>query len=168
MPGYVIHIAIAKEYSKRNNMKCSDDLIQGTISPDLTDDKSKTHYGKSPAYTNLYEFLKVNEINNDYNLGRFIHLIADYLFYNKYLTVIKKPDLYEDYDRTNKYLIDKYKIQIPENISDKVFFMDGELSILSIELIENLIDEIASLDLNITIDEIKNKDIKWNNYKRLV
>ena len=65
-------------------------MIQGTISPDLTKDKSKTHYGKSPAYTNLKEFITNNNIDTDYKLDIFLHLITDYLFYNKYLEKIKK------------------------------------------------------------------------------
>ena len=47
MPGYVVHIAIAQEYLKKHNMKYSKDFIMGSVAPDFTSDKSKTHYGKS-------------------------------------------------------------------------------------------------------------------------
>lgn len=53
MPGYVIHIATAQEYLKKHRKEYSIDFINGTIAPDLTNDKQKTHYGKSPAYTSL-------------------------------------------------------------------------------------------------------------------
>ena len=54
MPGYVIHIAIAQEYLKKHLKKEEkEEFINGVIAPDLTKIKSETHYGKSPAYTNL-------------------------------------------------------------------------------------------------------------------
>ena len=57
MAGYVIHIAIAQEYLKKNKKKYNKEFVKGAILPDLTSDKTKTHYGRSPAYTNLKKFL---------------------------------------------------------------------------------------------------------------
>ena len=69
MPGYIIHIAVAKEYAKKHKIKNVDDFIKGSIAPDFTNDKSTTHYGKSPAYTNLGNYLKENTILTDYDKG---------------------------------------------------------------------------------------------------
>lgn len=169
MPGYVIHIAIAKEYAKKNQeIKNFDEFIQGTIAPDFTTNKSLTHYGKSPAYTNLGEYLKVNEINTDYDRGFFIHLIADYLFYNHYLDRFEKPQIYDDYDYLNKALIDKYNIDLPENVKDKVFFKTGEPQLINLELLQRMIEEISNLNLDEVIKEVKDNNEKWNKYKKLI
>ena len=108
MPGFVIHIAIGQEYLRKHNLNYSKEFIKGIVAPDFTSDKSKTHYGKSPRYTNLKKFLDNNKIDTDYNKGFFLHLITDYLFYNYYVTKIGKDGLYNDYDLTNKDIIQKF------------------------------------------------------------
>lgn len=90
MAGYVIHIAVAQEFLRKNKENYNEEFIRGSILPDLTNDKSKTHYGKSPAYTNLKNFLLENELSNNLNRGKFIHLITDYLFYNYSLENLSK------------------------------------------------------------------------------
>ena len=62
MPGYAVHLAIAQEYLRKHNKEKSQDFILGSIEPDFTNDKSKTHYGESPAYTNLKKYLKNNRL----------------------------------------------------------------------------------------------------------
>lgn len=62
MPGFVVHIAVAQEYLKKHNKSFSEDFILGSIEPDFTNNKSETHYGKLPAYTNLK---KLKEVIND-------------------------------------------------------------------------------------------------------
>ena len=109
MAGYVIHIAVAQEYLKKHREKYNRDFILGAVIPDLTKDKSKTHYGKSPAYTNLKNFLLSNNLDSELNKGKFIHLITDYLFYNYYLDNFTKAELHNDYDLSNRKIIEKYK-----------------------------------------------------------
>ena len=168
MAGYVIHIAIAQEYLRKNNKKYNKDFVRGSILPDLTTDKSKTHYGKSPAYTNLKKFLLANEISSELNKGIFLHLITDYLFYNKYLNVFSKQYIYDDYDISNKVLIDKYNVKLLEEIKDTVFFKEGEMKVLNFELIYKLIDEISNLNLNLVKKEVLEDCEKWNYYKNIV
>ena len=143
MPGYVVHIAIAQEYLKKHNMKYSKDFIMGSVAPDFTNDKSKTHYGKSPAYTNLKNFLLKNNIDTDYKKGLFLHLVTDYLFYNKYITKVEKPQIYNDYDYTNKEIIEK-ALEIMNINSVDIFSVQIEeckLSIMTKEKINNKILE---------------------------
>ncbi len=168
MPGYVIHIATAQEYLKKHRKEYSIDFINGTIAPDLTNDKQKTHYGKSPAYTSLNAFATSNKIDTDYNKGFFLHLVTDYLFYNKYLEKIEKPQLYYDYDFTNKSLKEKYNVELLEEIEDKVFFKNGKPQILTFELACKVIDEISEMDLDEIYNEAKRNNNKWNKYKKLV
>ena len=168
MPGYVIHLAIAQEYLRKHNKKKSEDFILGSIEPDFTTDKTKTHYGKSPAYTNLKEYLENNKIDDDFKQGYFLHLVTDYLFYNYYLNEIRKPQIYEDYDVTNKTLIEKYKIDLPEKVKDKIFFKNGNPEILTVKLACKVIDEVSEYKLEEIAKEVIEGSDRWNYYKRLV
>ena len=60
MPGYVIHLAVAKEYLKKskNRNENEEEFINGVIFPDSVKDKAITHYGEKSSKSNLYEFLK--------------------------------------------------------------------------------------------------------------
>ena len=168
MPGYVIHLAIAQAYLRKHNKKKSEDFILGSIEPDFTTDKTKTHYGKSPAYTNLKEYLENNKIDDDFKQGYFLHLVTDYLFYNYYLNEIRKPQIYEDYDVTNKTLIEKYKIDLPEKVKDKIFFKNGNPEILTVKLACKVIDEVSEYTLEEIAKEVIEGSDRWNYYKRLV
>ena len=168
MPGYVMHVAIAQEYLRKKRKEYSKDFINGTIAPDITENKAETHYGKSPAYTNLKNFLSKNVLDTDFMRGYFLHLIADYLFYNKYLKKIEKPQIYYDYDYTNWDLINKYNVMLPEQVKDKIYYKKGTPEILTLELAYKVIDEISDLDLEIVEKEAKEDDCKWSKYKKLI
>lgn len=165
MPGFVIHLSIANKYLENNYIENSQDFYKGIISPDLTDDKAKTHYGNGSSETNLKEYLSKNKIVTSFNKGFFLHLITDYLFYNKYLSVFSK-DIYNDYDILNKYLIEKYRVTLPEEVKDKVFFKEGKLTLLDKESIVTFIDSVSRINLLEAEEEIKtdNPKGKWNTY----
>ena len=164
MAGYVIHLAIAEEYLKKHKDVKEDyeEFIKGVIYPDSVTDKSLTHYGIKSSKVILKDFLQDNEINNSYMRGYFLHLITDYLFYNKYLEKFSK-DIYNDYDILNKRLIEKYNVVLPENIQNNVFYKEGETKILTMELAIKIIDEISDLNLNAVEKEIRenSNDEKW-------
>lgn len=164
MAGYVIHLAIAEEYLKKHKDVKEDyeEFIKGVIYPDSVTDKSLTHYGIKSSKVILKDFLQDNEINNSYMRGYFLHLITDYLFYNKYLEKFSK-DIYNDYDILNKRLIEKYNVVLPENVQNNVFYKEGETKILTMELAIKIIDEISDLNLNAVEKEIRenSNDEKW-------
>lgn len=168
MAGYVIHIAVAQEYLRKHNKKYNRDFILGSVLPDLTKDKSKTHYGKSPAYTNLKKFLLSNDLSTELNKGEFIHLITDYLFYNHYLEFFSKKDIYNDYDISNKNIIEKYNVKLLDEIKDTVFFKEGEMKVLNFDIIYKLIDEISDFDLETVKKEVLDNNKKWTYYKNIV
>lgn len=168
MPGYVIHIAIAQEYLRKKGKEYNEDFIKGSVYPDLTNKKFETHYGKSPAFTNLKEFILKNEINTQLNKGKFLHLITDYLFYNYYLEKMSKEHIYNDYDISNKNLIERYNVKLIKEIQDAVNFKDGEMQLLTYSLLYKMIDEISDLDLDKVKLEALNNDKKWNTYKNLI
>lgn len=169
MPGYVIHLAVAEEYLKKhkNRKENYDEFIEGVIYPDSVTDKSQTHYGAKSGEANIVKFLEENSIQDSFNRGYFLHLITDYLFYNKYIDTFSK-NIYNDYDILNKRLIKKYKVNIPEEVRDKIFFKDNlNLKILSMELVEKLIDEVSSLNLDKIVEETKENPKKWTNIRTL-
>ncbi len=166
MPSYAIHVAIMHEYIRKNHINNNhEEYISGTVSPDQTNDKSKTHYGKTPAHSNVAKFLENNEIETPYDIGKFIHIVTDYLFYNKYLETplnYKKEIMYDDYNILNERIVKKYKFKISHQIKDVMGFKKGELQYLNEEKIYNMINDISDLDIEKI--KIEAKAEKWNTY----
>ena len=146
MPGYVIHLAVGKIYSQNNEIEDLKSFEKGIIAPDMSEDKSKSHYGPYSSSPGLNRFVQENGISCSYDEGYFLHLATDYLFYNRFL---KKWDkiIYEDYDRLNSILIDKYGIKIPEDIQEKVKFKKGKPSILNEDDICNFINSVGRINI---------------------
>lgn len=173
MPGFVIHLATANEYIRKhpNEIKNKTDFTKGSIAPDLTTKEGKkiTHYGPSSAEVGLRNYLVKNDIKSDYDKGYFLHLITDYLFYNKLLECTSK-EIYNDYDILNNFLIQKYEIKIPKEIENNVFYKSGDTKILSKELAEETID-LSSQNL---LQEIKDEILKttytekWDKIRKLI
>ena len=167
MAGFVVHLAVAEEYiRKHGNIKNHDEFVFGAIKPDLYKDKNASHYGVKTSEPNLKKYLDENTMNSDLNKGYLLHLITDYLFYNKYLEFFSK-DIYNDYDITNKELIDEYNVTILDIIKNQVFFKDGDTKVMSIDLAKKVIDEISELNFKEIINEIYNDDPKWKAFKIL-
>lgn len=168
MPGYVIHLAIAEMYLKKHNDKKEDynEFIEGVIYPDSTKIKSETHYGDKSSESNLYEFLKEHELKNSFEKGYFLHLLTDYLFYNRYIDTISEK-IYNDYDVLNDLLIEKYKVVLPEKVKNQVFSKNGELYILSMEILDRLIEDISNMDLDKVSEEVKKDPVEWTRMRKL-
>ena len=157
--GVDYHFLSEEEFS---NLYNNDEFIEGEIYPDSVSEKSLKHYGSKSSKVILKDFLKENKLEDSYKKGYFLHLVTDYLFYNKYLDIFTK-DIYNDYDILNKFLIEKYDVKIPSKVEDKIFDKEGKTKILTKELAEKVIDEISDLDLNIIEKEIRENpdDEKW-------
>lgn len=168
MPGYVIHLAIAEMYLKKHNDKKEDynEFIEGVIYPDSTKIKSETHYGDKSSESNLYEFLKEHELKNSFEKGYFLHLLTDYLFYNRYIDTISEK-IYNDYDVLNDLLIEKYKVVLPEKVKNQVLSKKGDLYILSMEILDRLIEDISNMDLDKVSEEVKKDPVEWTRMRKL-
>ena len=57
MAGFHIHLAIAKRYAEKNNIRETAELYRGTVAPDLVDNKSISHYSGQQDNTKLIEYL---------------------------------------------------------------------------------------------------------------
>ncbi len=179
MPGFTIHIAVAKEYIKNHNGKIQneEEFIKGSIAPDMNENmndkcnnKNLSHYGKwgkGNAYTNFTLFLKDNKVNlqQDYWMGYFLHLLTDHYFYNKYFKIeleeaLKAKDsFYNDYDCLNELLINKYNIKINENIQKNIQkymnFLDEKPKYLTENKTVNFIENMAKINFDKQIEIIK-------------
>ena len=86
MAGFVVHLAVAEEYiRKHGNIKNHNEFLLGAIKPDLYEDKKVSHYGIKTSKPNLKRYLDENTLDSDLNKGYLLHLVTDYLFYNKYM-----------------------------------------------------------------------------------
>lgn len=168
MPGYIIHISVANEYMRKNPNEIKDysKYIDGVIFPDSVEDKSLTHYGEKSSKVNLKKFLEENEIEDDYNKGYFMHLVTDYLFYNKFLDCFSK-DIYNDYDILNLKLQERFNIKLPNMIRDKVFYKDGETKILELDSVLKFIDDTSNYKLNNIREMVLDNDKEWTEFKVL-
>ena len=180
MPGFTIHIAVAKEYMKKHNeeIQNEEEFLKGVIAPDMNeemtkkcDNKNLSHYGKwgnGNSYTNISLFLQDSKVeyNKEYWKGYFLHLLTDHYFYNKYFkqereeALKNKDSFYNDYDCLNKTLINKYKIEPKDNIKKYMFFSDKEPKYLKEDKIIDFIEKIANMNLNKYMELIKQKGME--------
>ena len=161
MPGFTIHIAIAKQYATKHpkEIRNIEEFIAGSVAPDIVClenkniNKNMTHYGKwgkGQTQTHLDEFLKDPkvDIKFDYWKGYFIHLLTDHYFYNIFFRKDLEEEqrtnygFYYDYDCLDKDLIRKYHIEMLENIKKYMNYIEGQPRYLKIDKVIDFIDKI--------------------------
>ena len=108
MPCLAMHLAIAKEYLKKNPNEDKEEFILGTIAPDIdmpdidkyingvNSDKNSHHFGDNYNTTDAIEYMKkkvnfdkffvFNDLSTSFLRAYFLHLISDYLFFGEYIT----------------------------------------------------------------------------------
>ena len=75
--------------------------------------------------------------------------------------------MYNDYDILNGILIKKYNVVLPEKVKDSVFFKDGELVILTLDLMNKMIDDISKMDLDEIAKDVNEKPEEWTKMREL-
>ena len=181
MPGFNIHLAVAKRYMKKHidEIKESKKFLNGSIRPDLNenmtepcDNKFKTHYGLMGSRndgkfeTDIYKFLQDSKIDieQDFYKGYLLHLLTDYYFYNYYfnkelLEVIKNKDTFHsDFDCTNKMLEEKYEIELPESIKKFTGYKNEKTKYIDVQKLVNFIEQISEINLSEEIELINKKN----------
>lgn len=195
MPGFNIHLAIGKRYiekqkNKKDVIKNENSFYNGLIAPDLVTDKKISHYTTETNKNNLEKYLlgkvrldlylKDNKVETDFEKGVFLHLLTDYLFFNKFFEkeFIKNidyqdfvRDLYYSYEMTNEYLNKKYNIDfsifgdrleknIRKNKKEKKL-EDSDLKekklIFSEKDLDEFIEKISSINIKELENEIRRK-----------
>ena len=166
MASSMIHIAVANEVNKKLNRDKSK-LFIGTIAPDISklvgESKIKSHFqDKDDNIPNLEKFLDKykNDLNDDFVLGYYIHLIVDYLWFKYFLTEIENSKMitkldgtevkcngnmfsqyiYNDYTNLNIRLIDEYELDL------KIFYSE-------VPEFKNIIEEIPMDKINLIVDK---------------
>lgn len=184
MASSVIHLAVAKKYLEKNPSLDYKSVIAGTLYPDAADDNDKSHYtdlnrgsdnvSHVRGKVSLYAFLVEHESLNDFELGWFLHLVTDYLFFeecftteyllnNSYVSFCK--DLYYAYDCLNIYIPEKYHItendyaDYPSEYYPGIPYQD---CILPKDMIDDFITRVSSVCIDKYIKQIKKskKNIK--------
>lgn len=191
MPGFNIHLAIGKRYiekqkNKKDVIKNENSFYNGLVAPDLVTDKKISHYTTETNKNNLEKYLlgkvrldlylKDNKVETDFEKGVFLHLLTDYLFFNKFFEkeFIKNidyqdfvRDLYYSYEMTNEYLNKKYNIDfsifgdrleknIRKNKKEKKL-EDSDLKEKKLIFSERDLDEFIEKISSINIKELENE-----------
>lgn len=179
MPSFNIHLAVAKRWvEKHGGIKDLTAFYDGSIAPDLTDDKCLTHYtDRDLSKDNLPYFLKNrigiekfkadNKIKSDFDRGRYLHVITDYLFYTEFfdLNALEKVwhedfgrNLYYSYGLTNPHLQTKYGVSfsmtshedtlcgiIKKDRAEKKLGTGGESLIIDISKLDEFIEKVSDM-----------------------
>ncbi len=122
MASLILHESIGELYCEKNNISDRENLLYGNIAPDiLSSNKEQNHYVSHSEYTtpfdaikgrvNLTEFCKDKAIITPYLKGYFLHLVTDYIFYERliinnpnFAQFVKQPynqsasKMYKEYD----------------------------------------------------------------------
>lgn len=155
MPSFTIHLAVAKKYLEKHPEENQEQFYNGVIDPDLKD-KTTSHFGKYSSTPDLNKYCREVGLNTSYNRGYFLHLLTDDLFYNKFLDRFSKQ-IYSDYDKINKAIIERYNIKIPDKIIKSVKFEEGDTELLDLEKVCKFIETVGNLDLENYRKEIEEK-----------
>lgn len=173
-----IHLAIAKKYLKRHPELNYEKVLAGALYPDTVENKDVSHYtdlnrGKDlisylQGKVDLYAFLKEHDSMDDFELGWFLHLVTDYIFFSEcfakeYLANISYQefvkDLYFAYDHINLYVSEKYHIIDEDYKAYPSENYGGEPykdCILPKDMIDAFIERVASFDLDEYVKKIHN------------
>lgn len=183
MASLVLHQIIGEMYCKLNSIDNKDQFLSGNIAPDILHDKDKRHYkdqieniysylDAAKDRVNLTTFCNANDINNDYNLGYFLHLVTDFIFYNilimdnpKFKDFCNAPykessaKMYKEYDRISYYLLSQYPHTDISKLPHKATqTLNEKLQILNeIELIK-FINTCSNINLESLYNQIINND----------
>jgi len=141
------HLAIAKLYLEnnpgRNEIKNVRDFYDGNCLPDMCEfiEKEQTHCGKRTEETDLvkrvrekvdlHKFLETTTPDTDINRGKFLHLYADWVYYNDERVVEKIRHMdWAEYQKTLTYSTGFFDDYIPQKygVSLSLTSMEKDLS----------------------------------------
>lgn len=177
MASVAMHLAIAKKYLEKHKELDYKEFIKGTLYPDAETNSIKLHYPKSSIMgefaigvydkVDLYAFLTDYPKLNDFELGYFLHLVTDYLFFHEcftrdYLINTKREqfckELYHAYDCLDSYLFAKYHITKEDYKAYPSEYYPGipyEECLLSKDLVNNFIKRVSFIDLDKYINKVQ-------------
>ncbi len=171
MASFVIHLAIGEAYLKNYKVKNRADFIKGVKAPDILGlqgfvQKGLAHFSDMEergydvtlaqslrAKVNLYRYLHSRQIDSDYELGYFLHLVTDYYFFNYFINADEFhndhhefKNLYEDYSKVADRVVLKYGVDNTNNPWSNIS-TPGEPKLFTLDEIFEFIDKCGKLNL---------------------
>ena len=151
----------------------------------VSEDKNSHHFGTNYKTESLTEYMKKkvdfnlffdsNDINTSFLRAYFLHLLCDYYFFGEYISNNKLEGLsfdeavrigINDYDLITPSIIEKYSLDIPDQIKDTISKKgEGNLQLLDEDTVYNFIDEMSNVDLYKEKKKVKSNK---QNVKRFV
>lgn len=162
MASAIIHIAVAKKVNEVLNVNPENHLLLGAIAPDIAKmvgseryishfiDESDKEITSVPNIDNFLSKYK-KYLNNPYELGYYIHLLTDVLWFKEYLPNIANEEEYIIYNKEGipiKYDEDEYSKIIYNDYTNMnievvdYYGMDFSLFYENFEYPENHIKEV--------------------------
>ncbi len=179
-----VHLAIAKKYLENHKDLDYKNFIAGTLYPDAASDNDKTHFTEKErgcnnvshvrSKVNLYHFFEKYKTLDAFELGWFLHLVTDYLFFlecftEEYLNSKTYQEfckeLYHAYDCINLYIEEKYNVTKEDYEAYPKEYYPGipyEECILPKEMVDAFIKRVSNINIENYIEKIKSakKNIK--------
>lgn len=169
MASSVIHLAVAKVLEKELKIANKKDYYLGSIAPDIAKQigktKQKSHflYSEKEDVPNIKMFTNKypNFMEKSFDLGYYIHLFADKLWFDKFLRKLVQSNsvklmdgtiIYSDQEELSKLIYSDYtnlNITIIEEYN-----MDLSLFYEAFQIPDTNITEIPKEKLNILIDKM--------------
>ena len=140
MASAIIHLAVAKTLEQYLNIENKRDYYLGSIAPDISkqigENKQRSHFlintrddiPNMELFTSKYPNFK----NNSFDLGYYIHLYTDRLWFSRFMPLVTNGNyiklldgtvifsapteiqglIYQDYTNLNVQLLDEYKMDL--------------------------------------------------------
>ena len=177
MASAMIHLAVAKTLEKHFDIKNPRDYYLGSIAPDISkqlgDNKQRSHFlfntRDDTPNMELFKEKYPNFKDNSFDLGYYIHLYTDRLWFAHFLPLITSGNyiklldgtvifsaphemqglLYQDYTNLNHQLIDEYNLDLSLFYED---FIKPQTSIeeIPVDKLNVLIDKMGIIIANST------------------
>lgn len=170
MASAMIHLAVAKTLEKHLNIKNPRDYYLGSIAPDISkqigENKQRSHFlfNTRDDIPNLQLFREKypDFKNNSFDLGYYIHLYTDRLWFAHFLPLITSGNyiklldgtvifsapqemqglLYQDYTNLNIQLLDEYKLDL-SLFYEEFIIPDTKMDEIPIDKLNILIDKMG-------------------------
>jgi hypothetical protein len=174
MASAIIHLCVAKKINDILNVNEKLFMI-GSIAPDLSkqidQSKDKSHFLTSHKedVPDIQSFLHKykNSLNNPFNLGYFVHLYTDKIWFDEFMRIINYDNsiklldgstpllskeeirrlIYNDYTNLNISLIDEYELDLAIFYEELEEF-NTEIDEIPIDKLSTLIDKMGLIIMN--------------------
>ncbi len=165
MASALIHMAVAKKANEKLGFQDENSLFLGTIAPDLGkllgETKEKGHFETNNTYLpNLNKYLSKYKIDKPFEMGYYIHLYTDLIWFTEFMPNyykneilylndgtfmdcsfdLKMKKVYNDYSIFNGLVIDKYNLNL--DIFYKNINFESELDEVDLTKIDLLLKQV--------------------------